>query len=263
MPLKEETKNLNALLKDLARLAQSYIKTGLLSIPNLLLTILEQVEGQIALSTLSHILSSEKSKLNSNRMSQWSELNKVHTHHQGAIAGAFQFLSGEHEKLIERQLCDGLTQVTKQKQSNMTSYATLMYRSVAFLQRCKVPSLDLIRSLCQLPIYLFNEAAMKIAVDCWTWLLVLRPDLEHLLMFDISRSWIYSVETRRGIFCDSAVELSPVEAFTQAERPPHSSPIPHRIFLYFIHERIIVTSNQKAIGYLFEIARRSLYSGFT
>ena len=274
IPLPEETKDLNLLSRTLIDLAESYIKSGLENVPNLLLTILNNIQGNFAVSALSEILSGQKvrAKNNMNWMAVCIERGTTKRHFEGTISGGVSFLSqgksdsnsiAKAESLIKKQIQEAFSSLAAQEEPDMMLYKSVMYQAVAFLKRLENPSLELIRSLCQLPLLIFTEQALKIAVECWSWLVIARPDVEHLLMYGLSNSWILSVDKKKGIFCDAVSELNPIDVSLEEVHPSSSSPIPHRIFLDFLHERILVTSNLKSVSNLFKIFRKSLLSNQT
>jgi hypothetical protein len=87
---------------------------------------------------------------------------------------------------------------------------------------------------------LFSRAVIQVAIECWSWIISSRPDIEPLVLEEMLNSWQASVDLRLGMFSDTTAETNPLakaEKDVLRPRPPEELGA-HRIWLKYLQERL-------------------------
>ena len=88
-------------------------------------------------------------------------------------------------------------------------------------------------------IELFTPAAMTTAVECWQWILTVRPDLKLRFLQEMFVAWQYTVDKRMGLFAPDEEEVSPLAIYEGCKLGPNPPQVkPHDIWVTFIVELI-------------------------
>lgn len=62
------------------------------------------------------------------------------------------------------------------------------------------PDVDILHQIVALPIRIFNDGAVALAQEVWTWIADARPDLESRLMVEVTEAWSRTVRLKQGLF---------------------------------------------------------------
>ncbi|KAK6946221.1 Phosphatidylinositol 3-/4-kinase, catalytic domain, partial [Dillenia turbinata] len=109
---------------------------------------------------------------------------------------------------------------------------------------------QLLRLLCWCPAYISTPDAMETGIFIWTWLITAAPGLGSLVLAELVDAWLWSIDTKRGIFASEmryagpAAELRPHLAPGEPEPLPEKNPVEqimaHRLWLGFFFDRFEV-----------------------
>lgn len=110
-------------------------------------------------------------------------------------------------------------------------------------------------------IELFTPAAMTTAVECWQWILTVRPDLKLRFLQEMFVAWQYTVDKRMGLFALDEEEVSPLAVYEGCKlgsNPPQVKP--HDIWVTFIVELIETAKYccQETVDMIVTLLHRSL-----
>ncbi|VFQ72155.1 unnamed protein product [Cuscuta campestris] len=75
---------------------------------------------------------------------------------------------------------------------------------------------QLLRLLCWCPAYILTPDAMETGIFTWTWLVSAAPQFGPLILAELVDAWLWTVDTRRGLFASKARASSPA-----AKLKPH------------------------------------------
>ncbi|WZZ64016.1 hypothetical protein YC2023_075386 [Brassica napus] len=106
---------------------------------------------------------------------------------------------------------------------------------------------QLLRLLCWCPAYISTPDAMETGIFIWTWLVSAAPQLVSLVLAELVDAWIWTIDTKRGLFASDvrysgpAAKLRPHLAPGEPEGSPESDPVDqivaHRLWLGFLIDR--------------------------
>ncbi|KAL0722968.1 hypothetical protein Bca4012_037567 [Brassica carinata] len=109
---------------------------------------------------------------------------------------------------------------------------------------------QLLRLLCWCPAYISTPDAMETGIFIWTWLVSAAPQLVSLVLAELVDAWIWTIDTKRGLFASDvrysgpAAKLRPHLAPGEPEESPESDPVDqivaHRLWLGFLIDRFEV-----------------------
>ncbi|XP_050146495.1 phosphatidylinositol 4-kinase alpha 1-like [Malus sylvestris] len=109
---------------------------------------------------------------------------------------------------------------------------------------------QLLRLLCWCPAYISTPDAMETGVFVWTWLVSAAPELGSLVLAELVDAWLWTIDTKRGIFASDVKysgpaaklrpHLSPGEPEPQPEIDPVEQIMAHRLWLGFFMDRFEV-----------------------
>ncbi|RAL49359.1 hypothetical protein DM860_012792 [Cuscuta australis] len=109
---------------------------------------------------------------------------------------------------------------------------------------------QLLRLLCWCPAYILTPDAMETGIFIWTWLVSAAPHLGPLILSELVDAWLWTVDTKRGIFAAEtrysgpAATLRPHLAPGEPELPPEKDPVEqimaHRLWIGFFIDRFEV-----------------------
>ncbi|KAG5391470.1 hypothetical protein IGI04_021433 [Brassica rapa subsp. trilocularis] len=109
---------------------------------------------------------------------------------------------------------------------------------------------QLLRLLCWCPAYISAPDAMETGIFIWTWLVSAAPQLVSLVLAELVDAWIWTIDTKRGLFASDvrysgpAAKLRPHLAPGEPEGSPESDPVDqivaHRLWLGFLIDRFEV-----------------------
>ncbi|KOM42251.1 hypothetical protein LR48_Vigan04g244900 [Vigna angularis] len=113
---------------------------------------------------------------------------------------------------------------------------------------------QLLRLLCWCPAYISTHDAMETGVFIWTWLVSAAPELGALVLAELVDAWLWTLDTKRGLFASEArfsgpaaklrPHLSPGEPELQPDINPVEQIIAHRLWLGFLIDRFEVVRHQ-------------------
>ncbi|UJR22456.1 hypothetical protein I4U23_025514 [Adineta vaga] len=107
------------------------------------------------------------------------------------------------------------------------------------IPKANVLDREIVHALTWLPVKMFTTSVMEAAVDCWSWAIVARPELELLIVEEIYKVWQKVISDRQGLYSIDKAETSPLAPSDKEQlksQPPSINP--HRIFFKFIEERV-------------------------
>ncbi|KAJ1990389.1 phosphatidylinositol-4- kinase [Dimargaris cristalligena] len=68
---------------------------------------------------------------------------------------------------------------------------------------------DILKLLCWIPIHIFTDEVMKVAVSIWTSMIVDRAELEPVIMAELVACWAWIIRHRQGLFTDRFTPRNP------------------------------------------------------
>ncbi|KAG9135092.1 hypothetical protein Leryth_011580 [Lithospermum erythrorhizon] len=123
---------------------------------------------------------------------------------------------------------------------------------------------QLLRLLCWCPAYILTPDAMETGVFIWTWLVSAAPELGPLVLSELVDAWLWTVDTKRGLFasearcCGPAAKLRPHLEPGDPEAWPEKDPVEqimaHRLWLGYFIDRFEVV-RQDSVEELLLIGR--------
>ncbi|KAL4615716.1 hypothetical protein ACB092_07G146600 [Castanea dentata] len=123
---------------------------------------------------------------------------------------------------------------------------------------------QLLRLLCWCPAYICTPDAMETGVFIWTWLVSAAPQLGPLVLAELVDAWLWTIDTKRGLFASEArcsgpsaklrPHLAPGEPEMQPETDPVEQIMAHRLWLGFFIDRFEVI-RQNSVEQLLLIGR--------
>ncbi|KAF6153028.1 hypothetical protein GIB67_003933, partial [Kingdonia uniflora] len=109
---------------------------------------------------------------------------------------------------------------------------------------------QLLRLLCWCPAYISTPDAVETGVFIWTWLVSAAPQVGSLVLAELVDAWLWTVDTKRGIFASEVrysgpaailrPHLAPGEPEVQLDKDPIEGIIAHRLWLGFFIDRFEV-----------------------
>ncbi|KAM3393858.1 hypothetical protein P3S68_002859 [Capsicum galapagoense] len=112
---------------------------------------------------------------------------------------------------------------------------------------------QLLSLLCWCPAYILTPDAMDTGVFIWTWLVSAAPQLCSLVLAELVDAWLWTVDTKRGLFasqircCGPVAMLKPHLVPGEPEAPPEKDPVEqimaHRLWLGFFIDRFEVVQH--------------------
>ncbi|KAK6136779.1 hypothetical protein DH2020_029492 [Rehmannia glutinosa] len=109
---------------------------------------------------------------------------------------------------------------------------------------------QLLRLLCWCPAYITTSDAVETGVYIWTWLVSAAPQLGSLVLAELVDAWLWTIDTKRGIFASDIrcsgpsaklrPHLAPGEPELQPEKDPVEQIMAHRLWLGFLIDRFEV-----------------------
>ncbi|GAU22033.1 hypothetical protein TSUD_309370 [Trifolium subterraneum] len=113
---------------------------------------------------------------------------------------------------------------------------------------------QLLRLLCWCPAYISTHDAMETGVFIWTWLVSAAPQLGALVLAELVDAWLWTIDTKRGLFASEARYCGPAAKLRPHLTPgePESQPvidiveqiIAHRLWLGFLIDRFEAVRHQ-------------------
>ncbi|XP_065557789.1 phosphatidylinositol 4-kinase alpha-like [Artemia franciscana] len=148
--------------------------------------------------------------------------------------------SGEVHGDVNRQkiVADLLVAV---KSRNVVAMKEAYWLATALAIKLDKIDRHLLKIIGSVPVDFFEEVPMKVAIDCWNWILSARQDLEFLLLEEILLAWKATVERKMGLFSLDVPEDSPLAADEDSilePKPPNVAA--HDLWIRFFLERIEV-----------------------
>ncbi|KAK4048808.1 phosphatidylinositol-4- kinase [Microbotryomycetes sp. JL201] len=114
------------------------------------------------------------------------------------------------------ELEDLSEQVDKHKlKMSLPEMRKLFYRAAGHLVNAPEPDVEILDLLVSLPVRIFTEGAMSLAVEVWTWIAEDRPELEARLMIEAVQAWTGTIHARQGLFSDTINRANPLNQETQ------------------------------------------------
>ncbi|KAK4284694.1 hypothetical protein QN277_001489 [Acacia crassicarpa] len=113
---------------------------------------------------------------------------------------------------------------------------------------------QLLRLLCWCPAFISTSDAMETGVFIWTWLVSAAPQLGPLVLAELVDAWLWTIDTKRGLFASEArfagpaaklrPHLYPGDPEVQPEVDPVEQIIAHQLWLGFLIDRFEVIRHQ-------------------
>ena len=100
------------------------------------------------------------------------------------------------------------------------------------------------------------------AIDCWSWIISSRPEIEPLVIEEMINAWQLTVELRLGMFSASGEEASALakeEKDVLRPRPPPNIDA-HRLWIKYLQERLDIAKHKSdfEIELFFTLMHRTL-----
>ncbi|XP_053985852.1 phosphatidylinositol 4-kinase alpha isoform X1 [Hylaeus volcanicus] len=122
---------------------------------------------------------------------------------------------------------------------NDLKHRSSLWRATALLISMPGIHRRLLHTVASSQIELFTAASMTTAVECWQWILTVRPDLKLRFLQEMLVAWQYTVDKRMGLFAPNEEEVSPLAVYEGCKLGPNPPLVkPHEIWVGFIVELI-------------------------
>ncbi|KAL0266294.1 UNVERIFIED_CONTAM: hypothetical protein PYX00_008881 [Menopon gallinae] len=180
----------------------------------------------------------------------------LRSRYMGEIIG---LLNQGNRNELSRELINKVWEACRMKDDS--KHGAALWRVTAFL--IMTPGMDrkLLHVVAWSQVTLFTQVATETAVECWSWILTARPDLELRFLQEMFAAWQYTVDKKIGLFSEEIEEVSPLAAHEGCllePKPPFVKP--HEIWVQFLCE--IVESakynSQEIVEMVVALLHRSL-----
>lgn len=62
------------------------------------------------------------------------------------------------------------------------------------------PDVEILHQMIFLPILIFDESAVALGQEVWTWVVDARPELESRIMVEVLEAWLLTIRQEKGLF---------------------------------------------------------------
>ncbi|XP_012059018.1 PREDICTED: phosphatidylinositol 4-kinase alpha [Atta cephalotes] len=167
--------------------------------------------------------------------------------HAGEVAGMLALARTEspiaemtleecRDKVVER-LIEAVRRACQDRDD--TTHRGALWRATALLISMPGIHRRLLHTVACSQIELFTTAAMTTAVECWQWILTVRPDLKLRFLQEMLLAWQYTVDKKMGLFTPNEREVSPLAVYEGCKLGPNPPYVkPHDIWVTFIVELV-------------------------
>lgn len=121
-----------------------------------------------------------------------------------------------------------------------------MFQACALLAESLDHVTDIVQALVWTPARLQLESCMRVAVDCWRWVLSL-PGCEEDLMAAVEAAWCWTVDQRLGIFSAQHGHTQSREQVTSIAPKEGPGSEVHSLWLGFLQERLDVVKQRSQV----------------
>jgi len=93
---------------------------------------------------------------------------------------------------------------------------------------------------------LFSKQTIEVAIECWSWVISSRIDVEPLVVEEMVNAWQMTVDLRLGMFSPTVEEPNPLAKEEKDElkpRPPANIDA-HRVWIKYFQERLDIAKNK-------------------
>ncbi|EDV25664.1 uncharacterized protein TRIADDRAFT_55997 [Trichoplax adhaerens] len=174
------------------------------------------------------------------RSSQFTGAISLRSRYVGEVLGMKDTLRSIDNKSAEIKLFDIiLKQMENVKQSNNRELTAVLFRATATVNETTKINRKLLTQICLLPVRVFTKESMEVGISCWEWILAAKPELEQLLLSDLSSVWKWSIDQKLGLFATSS-ENRPLNMVSGSGAPKAviRSSKPHDLWIKFYAERL-------------------------
>ncbi|KAG7197176.1 hypothetical protein KM043_007256 [Ampulex compressa] len=136
-----------------------------------------------------------------------------------------------------------------------------LWRATALLISMPGIHRGLLHTVASSQIKLFTPVAMTTAVECWQWILTVRPDLKLRLLQEMFFAWQYTIEKQMHLFAPDEEEVNPLAVYEGCKLGPNPPQVkPHDIWVTFIVELIHTAKSccQETMDMIVMLLHRSL-----
>ncbi|XP_015180131.1 PREDICTED: phosphatidylinositol 4-kinase alpha isoform X1 [Polistes dominula] len=165
----------------------------------------------------------------------------------------------ESRVAVVQQLIDAVWSACRE--SNDLQHRGALWRATALLISMPGIHRRLLQTVACSQVELFTSAAMTTAVECWQWILTVRPDLKLRFLQEMLVAWQYTVDKKMGLFSAEEEEVSPLAVYEGCKLEPNPPDVkPHDIWISFIMELIETAKYccQETVDMIVMLLHRSL-----
>ena len=178
------------------------------------------------------------------------QMNEKYTY-----AGIVQGLcKNNSDSQVVKTLCSDMRQSYAKKKQKQLKEA--MLKSAAFITLMKTKGIfsnsntnferEILHELSVCCSNLFSKQTIEVAIECWSWIISSRPDVEPLVAEEMINAWQMTVDLRLGMFSPTVDEPNPLAKEEKDElkpRPPTNIDA-HRIWIKYFQERLDIAKNK-------------------
>ncbi|XP_076762003.1 phosphatidylinositol 4-kinase III alpha isoform X5 [Xylocopa sonorina] len=211
-------------------------------------SVLEFVDLAIPASAIPNTNSLDKRPRGPKGASSWLlSMMSTRSRYAGEIAGMLSLAQTESStseisfEEIRNKVVDLLIDAVWMtcRSRNDVKHHSALWRATALLISMPGTHRRLLHTVASSQIELFTPAAMTTAVECWQWILTVRPDLKLRFLQEMFVAWQYTVDKRMGLFAPDEEEVNPLAVYEGCKLGPHAPQVrPHDIWVTFIVELI-------------------------
>lgn len=146
-----------------------------------------------------------------------------------------------NETLLVKSLCVEMRQSCAKKNEKKLKEA--MLKGAAFLTQAKnwykstknIIERELLHEISISCSGLFTKQIIEVAIECWSWMISSRPDIEPLIVEEMINAWQMTVDLRLGMFYETVSEPDPLAKAETDELKPQPPPNinAHRIWIKY------------------------------
>lgn len=176
------------------------------------------------------------------------QMNEKYTY-VGIVQGLFK---NNADIQVMKNLCQEMRQSCAKKKQKQLKEAMLKSAAFITLIKSKITQINLsfereiLHELSICCSSLFSKQTIEVAIECWSWIISSRPDIEPLVVEEMINAWQATVDLRLGMFSARIDEPNPLAKEEKDElkpRPPLNIDA-HRVWIKYFQERLDIAKNK-------------------
>ena len=175
------------------------------------------------------------------RSSQFTGAISLRSRYVGEVLGMKDTLCAIDKESVDGKLGDIiLKQLMAVKKYNHHEFTAVLFRATATINESSKINRKLLTHICLLPVRMFTKESMEVGISCWEWILAAKPELEQLLLSELSSVWKWSIDQKLGLFNTNTLTNCSLTNIGTCENHKVVVPssVPHDLWIKFYAERL-------------------------